>query len=436
MPELKSLYNDISKHIANRAEDSRHQLIVFGIVMFIYFPLYYAIWLLTLSNTYENLGLRLLASLFCIPLIFKNYWPQKLVKFLPIYWYLTVLYCLPFFFTFMLLKNQGATIWLMNSVSALFFVLLLFDVASAIILITVGALVAWLCYKLTTTTVFVFSPGDINWTGVIVSFLAAFVIGAIFSHNKQKLEQEQLKAMAAVGGSIAHELRTPLLAIDSGVTGLKKYFPVLFETYQYAIKNGWPSQEVIRPDRFEALLTVLDDITAETQYSNVIIDMLLQKVNTHLQAGELKICSIRDCIDDALRRYPFQTNSHYDLITWTDANNFKFRGSHLLIVHVLFNLFKNALFFIEDAGKGHIFIWTETGEKTHTLHFKDTAKGIAPSVLSHLFKRFYSTTLNGTGLGLAFCKMVMTGIGGDIICVSNEGEYAEFIMTFPKVDYN
>lgn len=437
LKKLANPFNTLNLAITQGAKDSENRMIPFGIFGLVAALLYYLINLYLLvapAESYDTLSIRIVISVLCFFLILKDYWPKKLRPFLPIYWYLTVLYTMPFFITFMTLKNHASSAWVMNLLSVAILMMLLVDWASYTVLFISGGLLAWLTYYLTTPGSFVYIPGALNMGDIVSTFLISIIMGIIFSRNKAIIEQEKLQAMAAVGGSIAHELRTPLLAIDSGVTGLRKYFPVLFETYQYAIKNGWPSHEIIRPDRFEILLTVLDDITAETQYSNVIIDMLLQKVNTHPQAGERTICSIRDCIDDALRRYPFQSDTHYELITWTDANNFKFKGSHLLIVHVLFNLFKNALFFIEDAGKGHILIWTEIGEKTNTLHFKDTAKGIAPNVLSHLFKRFYSTTLNGTGLGLAFCKMVMTSLGGDIICVSKEGEYAEFIMTFPKVD--
>ncbi len=437
MLKLKNLYDDISKHLANKAKDAGHQLIVFGIVMFINFPLYYVIWLLTLSNAYENLWLRLLASLFSIPLIFKNYWPQKLVKFLPIYWYFTVLYCLPFFFTFMLLKNQGSAIWLMNSVSVLFFLLLLFDVISASILTTLGVTLGWVCYKLTTTAIFVFNLSNVNWISIVATVLAAFIIGAIFTHNKQKLEQEKLKGMAAVGGSIAHELRNPLLAINTMLNGIRKNFPKLMAGYQKAdAHNLLTPEEKVRLDRFEALLTIIDDMATETHYANTMIDMLLLKVNPNIKSGETTICSVFDCIDDAMRRYPYNSPEQANLVGWDmeKGADFNFKGSQLLVVHVLFNLIKNALYFIADARKGRIDIHTECGEIYNKLCFRDTAKGIPSNRVPHLFTRFFSKTQNGTGLGLSFCKMVMTGMGGDIICRSQEGEYTEFILTFPKLN--
>lgn len=71
-------------------------------------------------------------------------------------------------------------------------------------------------------------------------------------------------------------------------------------------------------------------------------------------------------------------------------------------------------------------------ENNNILYFKDTGKGIPADVLPKLFEKFYTTTYHGTGLGLAFCKMVMTGFGGSISCTSEYGEFTQFEMVFPK----
>ena len=42
--------------------------------------------------------------------------------------------------------------------------------------------------------------------------------------------------------------------------------------------------------------------------------------------------------------------------------------------------------------------------------------------------------MNGTGIGLSFCKSVMEGIGGKIEVESEEGEFTKFALSFPKVE--
>jgi signal transduction histidine kinase len=102
------------------------------------------------------------------------------------------------------------------------------------------------------------------------------------------------------------------------------------------------------------------------------------------------------------------------------------------VIHVFFNLIKNSLYYLKRAEKGSVHIWIENGIKNNTLHFQDTGTGIPPENLPHIFDQFFSTESNGTGIGLAFCKLVMQSMDGNIECVSELGKYTEFILTFPK----
>jgi signal transduction histidine kinase len=50
-----------------------------------------------------------------------------------------------------------------------------------------------------------------------------------------------------------------------------------------------------------------------------------------------------------------------------------------------------------------------------------------------LFTLFYSERDFGTGIGLAYCDMIMRKYKGSIECNSEYGEYSEFVLSFPKV---
>ena len=73
--------------------------------------------------------------------------------------------------------------------------------------------------------------------------------------------------------------------------------------------------------------------------------------------------------------------------------------------------------------------------ENNEIHFKDTGTGISSQILPHIFDSFFTTESSiGTGVGLAFSKMVMHSHHGEIDCLSKEGEYTEFILSFPKLD--
>jgi signal transduction histidine kinase len=411
-----------------RVEGRGTQLIVFGLFGIINYPTFYFVWQST-TQKYESLTLRLIATFLCFLLVVKNYWPKKLQPYLPMFWYLSLIYCLPFFGTFMLLKNHGSTMWITNAMLVLMVLTLLVDWLSFAVILILGVTIAFVAYCITDGTYFTLD----DYTGTLSTYLSAIVIAAIFSHTREKLEQAKSQAVLAVGASVAHELRTPLLSIDGGISGIKRYLPKFMDTYILAKKAGLAIPK-IHPHQYESLLTILDDVSAETHYANTVIDMLLIKAqHNNISTTELSINSLNDCIDEALHRYPFSSSGQLHLIEWNMENNFSFKGNKLLFTHVLFNLLKNALYFIAEAKKGKILIWTSLGEKFNSLHFKDTSKGISPAIKLHLFERFFSNTRNGTGLGLAFSKMVMISFGGNIVCKSKEGEFTEFILTFPVI---
>lgn len=102
--------------------------------------------------------------------------------------------------------------------------------------------------------------------------------------------------------------------------------------------------------------------------------------------------------------------------------------------HVLFNLFKNALYSIKEANKGCISIHITREGQFNILHIKDTGKGMPKVIKDKIFDKFYSRTKHGTGIGLSFCSLVMGAFNGYIECKSEEGEFTEFLLCFPKVE--
>ena len=247
---------------------------------------------------------------------------------------------------------------------------------------------------------------------------------------QEKAKEGKIKAMQSIGASIAHELRTPLRSMISGVSGIEKFLPILLENYDAARNANIPGR-VIRPHQIELLRKVLVNLKTEGAAANTIIDMLLMKIKGSItDTTEVKKLSINECLSEALQRYAFQ-GAERELVVCDTSNDFQFVGDNLLVVHILFNLLKNALYYIASVQKGQIYIHFEKDKNENRLYFKDTGKGISKEALPRIFNRFYTRTEGGAGIGLSFCKMAMEWMGGDITCHSIEGEYAEFILHFP-----
>lgn len=427
--QIPTKLSQFKKRLDRRLDETGAPIITFGIFGAINFPLFYLIWLMYGEGEFTNLTMRVIVFLLCIPLILKNYWPAELKKILSIYWYSTVLFSLPFFGTYMFLIHHASTIWLTNAMVGLFWLILVVDWLSFTILLPLGVALGIAVFLLQGNPIYFESE---NITGTFLNYLWAIVIAAVFAHNREKLQKAKLHGMETLSASIAHELRTPLRAITSGASSIKKYLVNLIETYKIASKKELDIP-YIDPLHYQSLMPAFNSIEVEAKSAFTFIDMLLVKVRQPgLKSYQFEIYSIAQCVEEALNRYPFASRE-LEFVHWQRNQDFMFKGNQLLIIHVLFNLIKNALYYLKVAGKGEIEIWVSKTPKYNILHFKDTGTGISPKILPHIFDRFVTETQHGTGIGLAFCKYAMKSQGGDISCNSIEGQYTEFKLMFPPL---
>lgn len=255
--------------------------------------------------------------------------------------------------------------------------------------------------------------------------------------EKQKIVlDEKVKVLQLMGGAVAHELRTPLAAIKLAAQAVERLLPKLFEAYHLAVDNKL-MKPVTNEAHFKIIETVFQNIQEEVNASNVFIDnMLLNIQQLAADPKDMEALSMKKCVEDALQRFPFDEKSR--AFTTADVDyDFMFKGMPVLMQHVIFNLLRNGIYYVLEATKDEagIKIWTAPGKDGwHELHFKDTGTGISQEHMKHVFERFFSKRYHGTGVGLAFCKQVITQFGGTIACESKEGEYTHFIMSFPPVD--
>lgn len=426
MKSIKKIVDYLDRSMQRSLSSAAHQFLAVGAIAFFGFPFFYWLWTAWFPQPYETLWLRLIGSLLGLGLMLTLYWPSFLKPYIPWYWFLTILYTLPFFFAYSFFMNQASVISAMSLLCSVFLLVLLVDLLSLSILLILGWGLAFVCYYLVSPTIY-FGEDHIEM-GLVLLFI--MIAGSTVSYKTAMLQQQRMAGMAAAAGMIAHELRTPLLGIKSGAQALTNYMPMLFETYNLAKDNGLLTA-AIRENRVRQLEGVSDRIMSEIDYATTIIDMFLVKAGreNYLQDCTLEPCNMADCLREAMIRYPFPSSKARDLVDW--QGDFQFIGSKLLMQHVIFNLMQNALYAIATAQRGELTIWSNDCDKFNYLYVQDTAKGISSDQLSRLFDHFYTTTFMGTGIGLSFCKLVMNRFGGDIRCEAREGEYTKFVLSFP-----
>jgi signal transduction histidine kinase len=279
---------------------------------------------------------RLLAFILAVPLIFTG---RPFAKPPPgIHWYFVgvATYILPFTYGFMLVANAASAppgieievLWILQYVVALFlFVQLIHNGILATLLWVVS------CAAIALSLV---GFPDINWRELervvlypITGYLTALFFGILTNRNVDYVNSEKLKAAAAIGANIAHELRTPLASIRSLARAFRRHSETLAEGYSIAREKGLITN-TLNTTQEEGLRHALEGIEQEVGYSNTIIDMLLVNVSGKPTAdAETEVLGVMSCMDEAIQRYPFNNSSERKLVRINIDGDFHVRAPRL-----------------------------------------------------------------------------------------------------------
>jgi signal transduction histidine kinase/CheY-like chemotaxis protein len=107
-------------------------------------------------------------------------------------------------------------------------------------------------------------------------------------------------------------------------------------------------------------------------------------------------------------------------------------GSFSSLSHCLLNLIKNAREAMPDGGTIHV-LW-EGNETTANVTVRDHGAGISEQDLAHIFEPFYSTKKQGTGLGLAMVRGIISQHAGTVEIRSTVGMGTSVSLVWPRGD--
>jgi len=212
--------------------------------------------------------------------------------------------------------------------------------------------------------------------------------------DKNLAKIDQVKSLAF---SIAHETRNPL----AGIKGCCEL-----------MKNN-----------LNELIEYIDLMHDSSSQGLAMIDMILNNIKDgSIDQSNFIDLSISDTVKKAIKQYSYKNQEEKNLINLDLEDDFIFRGDENMMIFVIFNLLKNSLYY-----KSKIKIRTEAKPDGNYLYFKDYGPGIEKDKLALIFESFFTSgKKDGTGLGLPFCKRIMTAFEGDIICRSEIGKWTEF----------
>ncbi len=245
--------------------------------------------------------------------------------------------------------------------------------------------------------------------------------------------EAHFKALSAMGGMIAHELRTPLTALKASTVGMTKSLPTLLKAHDLCAAR----HEIvpIRKDLLEGLQRSVNNMDRLIKRCQDTISAVLNgiKYSTDKTPTTLTELSLAKVVEKAILDYPMSEAEKEQLSV--ELDDVMVKADESILVHVLHNLLKNAFHIIYEEGCGKVLIRNEVQNGQIKLIVEDTAKGIPPEELAHIFDAFYTTkkkAAQSVGLGLYFCRTALIQMGATISCESEPGHYTRFIITLLK----
>ena len=159
---------------------------------------------ITLMSAVRFVGVTL-----CVVLMIEGIWPAVLQPYLPLYWFLTLWYCLPFSSTLICLLAEGGNFEISLLGSALMILFLLVDGESFLFINTLGVGMATGLYYMVVGGLPVALWNEVTYTflgGALLYIIALFLLG----FRKEGYLWDKLYMHRTAINGLEHEIRGPL----------------------------------------------------------------------------------------------------------------------------------------------------------------------------------------------------------------------------------
>lgn len=417
---MRAASRKLFEHYRAHHEMDRPLLQWIGVVGCIAFPLFYVVRrVMSAAPGYDDLPLRLVAAALCLGLALRRWWPQRLRDGYIAYSWFVVFYCLSFLLSYTMLRNHGGAPQVINMVVGAVLIILLADWRNAITMLLAGYVLAAVAHRFTDPQPelfreFIFAAGG--------SLLA--VVGGALSHQGQKrVEINRMRRVyTGLAGSIAHEMRNPLAQIRHALDSIAATLA----------PGGRAADQQLNAGQVAVVLATVQQGREAVSRGLQAIELTLQQLHpAPLDAASVQPVSALACVRHAVDTFAYEDTGQRTHVQVVAQGDFLFRGDPTAMDLVLFNLLKNALYYLPLKPAMTVTI-TVCAAPAPRIVVRDTGPGIPAQVMPRLFQEFQTAgKAEGTGLGLAFCRRVMQALGGDIQCSSEQGHFTEFTLSFP-----
>lgn len=224
-------------------------------------------------------------------------------------------------------------------------------------------------------------------------------------HRTQISRAEHMATLGELAAGLAHEIRNPL----AGIAGV-------IEIIGRDLPESNPNREVLR------------EVQQEVMHIKQILSELLDYARP--KPPNFKPADLNATAEHAVALARQQTLSRPIQIDLLRADGMpSVEHDAAQIQQVLLNLLLNAIQAIQ--GTGNVRVLLESRDSYAAVKVNDTGRGIAPEHLGNIFRPFFTTKGQGTGLGLSLARHIVEDHGGRIEVSSQLGVGTQFIVSLP-----
>jgi signal transduction histidine kinase len=245
----------------------------------------------------------------------------------------------------------------------------------------------------------------------------------------QLVQAEKMASLGNLVAGIAHEINTPVGAINSMHDTLVRAVAKLEIELEQRLPQEHPARRVMAVS-FQVIGEANRVIATGTERVRDIVRSL--RNFARLDEADWKRVDLHEGIESTLALVQHNLKNRIELV--------KDYGQIPLVEcfpgrlnQVFLNLLVNAAQAIDDRGKITIRTWQD-GERVFVA-ITDTGKGIPPENVSRIFDSGFTTKKvgQGTGLGLSICSQIVQAHQGEILVESKVGEGTVFTVVLPIV---
>jgi signal transduction histidine kinase len=224
-------------------------------------------------------------------------------------------------------------------------------------------------------------------------------------HRTQMSRAEHFATLGEVATGLAHEIRNPL----AGIAGV-------IEIIGRDLPTTSPARAVVK------------DVRQEIARINHIVTDLLQTARPH--PPMVRKSDLNTTVEHAVMLGRQQAMAKgIEVALHKDPSLPEVEHDSDQIHQVLLNLLLNAQQAIDQNGR--IAVTVERKGQDAVIEVVDNGRGIAPDHLPNIFRPFYTTKGDGTGLGLSLARRIVEDHQGRIDVTSTVGKGTTFAVVLP-----